>query len=230
MVSKWLMGFWSLVDFLLLAGGGLSVALSILWRKEDLLMNSVLTPDILLSGLVLGIFMLITFVVSIGAIVQANHITMGLVILNYFLVIDSIVVLVVGTYIWIPSLTQRAVFHKKWIGFSREDRIKLQDTWKCCGYFNASDFAEVGGTFCTQTQVDFLNVLDLGNDDNAHFFCVKPYTANSDYILENVFTTVYAMMVPVLCLLLASICVIYKRNEEERFKRIDAKRGGKGFV
>lgn len=223
------MGFWGLVDFLLLAGGGLSVAMSIVFKKEDLVMNTVLTPDILLAGLILGIFLLVTFVVSIGAIVQANHVTIGLVILNYFLLADAIVVLVIGTYIWVPSLTQRAIFHTKWAAFTVEQRVQLQEQWKCCGYFNASDFAEIGG-HCSQTQIDFLNILDLGNDDNAHFFCVKPYTAASDYTLENTFTAVYAMMVPVLCLLLASICVIYKRNEEERFKRIDSKRGGKGFV
>jgi len=223
------MGFWTLVDILLLAGGGLSVAMSIVWRKTDLVMNTVLTPDILLAGLILGICLLITFLVSVGAIVQANHVTIGLVVLNYFLLFDAIVILVVGTYIWVPSLTQRARFHNAWTHLTVDQRITLQNQWQCCGYFNASDFAEVGG-YCTQSQVNFLNILDLGNDDNAHFFCVKPYTAASDYTLENVFTAVYAMMVPVLSLLLASVCVIYKRNETERFKKIDSKRGGKGFV
>jgi len=178
----------------------------------------------------LGISLLITFVFSIGAIVQANHVTIGLVILNYMLLVDSIIVLVIGTFVWFPTLTERAVFHKVWAGLSRDDRITLQDKFSCCGYFNASDIAEVGGTFCTQTQVDFLNALDLANDDNAHFFCVKPVTAFADVTLENVFSAIYGMMVPVLCLLLASISVIYKRKEDERFKKIDAKRGGRGFV
>lgn len=227
---QWLMGFWSLFDLLLLGGGGLSVAMSIVWRNSNFMMQTVLTPSILNAGLVLGIFLLVTFAVSIGAIVQANHVTMGLVILNWILLVDAVVVLVIGTFIWYPSLQERAVFHKAWIGLTDAQRIQLQDQWKCCGYFNASDYAVVGGSYCSQSQVDFLNVLDLTNDLNAHFFCVKPYTAAADYTLENVFTTVYAMMVPVLCLLIASICVIYKRNETERFKKIDAKRGGKGFV
>jgi hypothetical protein len=37
-------------------------------------------------------------------------------------------------------------------------------------------------------------------------------------------------MAVVIALFLASLCVINKRVEEERFKRIDAKRGGRGFV
>jgi hypothetical protein len=212
MVSRYLMGFWTLMDILLLGAGGLSVGMSIVWKKPDLIMNTVLTPGMLLgavlsiflqslpsliiclstAGLILGIMLLITFVVSVGAIVQANHVTIGLVILNYCLVVDSIAVLIVGTFIWYPSLQQRAIFHKAWASFTDPERTMLQNKWKCCGYFNASDIAVVGSgsDFCTQTQVTFLNVLDLGNDDNAHFFCVKPYTAASDYTLENTFTYV----------------------------------------
>lgn len=224
------MGFWAFVDILVLAAGALSVAMSIIYRRQDLLMNMVITPAHLTAGMVLGISLLVTFVVSVGAIVQANHVTMGLVILNYFLLCESIIVLVIGTFVWFPTLTERAVFYTAWKALSSQDRITLQDKFSCCGYFNASDNVEVGGTFCTQPQVDFLNALDLTNDDNAQFFCVKPITGFADYTLNNVFTSIYGFMAPVLCLLLASICVIYKRQEDERFKKIDAKRGGKGFV
>jgi len=230
MVSRKLMGFWALMDVVLLGAGGLAVAMSIIWRSEDLLRNMVLTSSYLTMGLVLGIALLATFVLSIGAIVQANHVTIGLVILNYMLLLDSVIILVIGTVVWMASLTQRDAFHKVWTGMSVDNRIFIQDKFSCCGYFNASDSAEVGGSFCTQTQVDFLNALDLRNDDNAHFFCVKPVTAYTDYALENTFSAIYAFMVPVMGLLLASICVIYKRKEDERFKKIDAKRGGRGFV
>jgi hypothetical protein len=230
MVSKKLMGFWALMDVLLLGAGGLSVAMSILWRGQDLLRNMVFTPTYLTMGLILGIALLITFVFSIGAIVQANHVTIGLVILNYLLLVDVLLILVIGSVMWFPTLRERDLFHKSWIDMSRDDRIFLQDKFSCCGYFNASDVSEVGGSFCTQSQVTFLNALDLRNDDNAHFFCVKAVTAYTDYALENAFSTLYAFIVPVIGLLLASISVIYKRAEAERFKKIDAKRGGKGFV
>jgi len=230
MVSRKLMGFWALMDVLLLGAGGLAVAMSILWRGQDLLRNMVFTPTYLTMGLVLGIALLATFVVSIGAIIQANHVTIGLVILNYMLLLDALIIIVIGTVVWFPTLRERDFFHKSWSDMSRDDRIFLQDKFSCCGYFNASDIAEVGGSFCTQTQVTFLNALDLRNDDNAHFFCVSPVTGYADYALENAFSTLYAFMVPVACLLLASISVIYKRQEGERFKKIDAKRGGKGFV
>lgn len=230
MVSKRLMGCWTLFDVLLLGAGGLSVAMSIVWRSKDLLRNMVFTPTYLNMGLVLGISLLVTFLFSVIAIVKVNHKTMALVILNYMLLLNTMMVIVIGTAVWFPSLRQRSLFHKSWADFTRDERIFVQDKFSCCGYFNASDIAEVGGSFCTQTQVTFLNALDLRNDDNAHFFCVKPVTAFTDYLLENTFSTIYAFMVPALGLLLATICLIYKRKEAERFKLIDAKRGGKGFV
>jgi hypothetical protein len=230
MVSRKLMGFWALMDVFLLAAGGLAVALAIVWRSPDLIRNMTLGSTELTGGLILGITLLVTFAVSIGAIIQANHVTIGLVILNYFLLFDAIMVIVLGTMLWFPSLTERNFFHGKWLGLTPEQRVGLQDQFSCCGYFNASDTAEVAGTFCTQPQVDFLNALDLTNDDNAKFFCVQHVTEAGDAIIGNVFTGLYSFMVPVLCLLLASVSVIFKREEDERFKKIDGKRGGRGFV
>jgi len=230
MVSKRLMACWAFLDALVLAAGGVCIAISIVYRKPDLLMNMVITPSILTAGMVLGISLLVTFMVSICAIVQKNHVTIGLVVFNYVLLIQALIVLVVGTYIWFPTLKERSVFSRAWDALSDQDRITLQDRFSCCGYFNASDREAIGGTFCTLPQVTFLSALDLTNDNNADFFCVKPITAFADYTLNNVFTTIYGFMAPVICLLLASISVIFKRLEDERFKKIDAKRGGKGFV
>jgi len=224
MVSKGLMGAWAFIDFLLLAAGGLSIALSIVWRAPSILMNMALSPEFLTAGMVVGIALSATFVVSLGAVVQRNHITVGFVILNYFLIVDAIVITVVGSMIWFFSLRQRDEFHLKWTALSPNDRITLQDEFHCCGYFNSSDF-QPGGTFCTSPE--FAAGLNANVTTN---FCVTPITAFTDYTLENTFTTVYGFMAVVLSLLVASLCVIKKRQEEERFKRIDAKRGGRGFV
>lgn len=225
MVSRKLMAVWAVLDFLLLIAGVVALALSLTWRAPNLLMNMVLSSTDLTAGTVLGIALLITFAVSICAIVQRNHITIGLVILNSTLLIDAIGIIIIGTFVWFYTLRERANFHVLWAEASRETRITLQDQLKCCGYFNATDLAEVGGNFC-QTQ-DFITGLAANISSN---FCVTPITAFADMTLNNAFTTVYGFMAIVLCLLLASLCVIKKRQEDERFKRIDAKRGGRGFV
>jgi len=225
MVSRKLMGAWAALDFLLLAAGAITIALSIVWRAPNVLMNMVLSPDDLTAGTILGIALLVTFAVSIGAIVQQNHVTIGLVILNYTLVLDAVAIVVIGSFLWVFTLMERANFHAKWVEATPEARITLQDKFSCCGYFNGTDFAEVGGTFCQSA--DFISSLNTTDTSN---FCVTPVTAFADETLNNCFTTVYGFMAIVLCLLLASLCVIKKRQEDERFKRIDAKRGGRGFV
>ncbi|KAJ7184196.1 tetraspanin [Mycena filopes] len=224
MVSKGLMATWAFIDFLLLGAGGMSIALSIVWRAPSILMNMAIDSEFLTAGMVVGIALSVTFLVSLGAVVQRNHITVGFVILNWFLLVDSLLVTVVGSMIWFFSLRQRNEFHTRWLALPAADRLTLQDEFKCCGYFDVSD-AEIGGSFCTST-----TVTQALNTTVATNFCVSPITAFTDYALENTFTTIYGFMAVVLSLLVCSLCVIKKRQEEERFKKIDAKRGGRGFV
>ncbi|KAF7338628.1 25S rRNA adenine-N(1) methyltransferase [Mycena venus] len=224
------MASWAFIDFLLLAAAGMSIGLSIVWRAPNILMNMAISSEFLTAGLVLGIVLAVTFLVSLGAVVQRNHVTIGFVILNWFLIVDAILVTVVGSIIWFFSLRQRAEMQKKWTALSPADRITIQDQHHCCGYFSAND-SEIGGTFCANTT--FTQSLNL-NPNITTNFCVTPITLFTDYTLENTFTTVskpiYGFMAVVLSLLVASLCVIKKRQEEERFKKIDAKRGGRGFV
>lgn len=218
------MGAWVALDLFLLAAGVLTLALSIVWRAPNVLMNMVISSADLTAGTILGIALLVTFVLSIGAIVQRNHVTIGLVILNYALLIDAIGILVIGTFIWMFTLKERANFHVLWAAATPASRITIQNQFKCCGYFNGTDLVELGG-FCQSP--DFVSNLAANVTTN---FCVSAVTNFADVTLNNIFTTVYGYMAIVLCLLLASLCVIKKRQEDERFKKIDAKRGGRGFV
>lgn len=225
MVSRRLMGVWAALDILLLAAGVVTLILSIIWRAPDSLMNMVLSPADLSAGTILGTAFLVTFAISIAGVVQRNHVTIGLVLLNYALLLDSIGVVVIGSFVWFFTLHERANFHELWLGASTSTRIALQDQLKCCGYFNNTDAAVVGGKFCV-TQ-EFINSLNASVESN---FCVAPITKFADQTLNDVFTTVYGYMAIIICLLLATLCVIKRREEEERFKKIDEKRGGRGFV
>jgi hypothetical protein len=224
MVSKKLISVWGFLDVCLLAAGIVSLVLSLVWRAPNILMNMVLSKADLTAGTVLAIFLLITFAISIGAIVQPNHVIGGLVVLNYALVVDAIVIVVIGSFVWFFTLQERNNFYKLWLAANNETRVHLQDQFKCCGYFNGTDNVAIGGYCSSQEMAATLNETVLSN------FCVTPITEFADMTLNNVFTTVYGFMAIVLCLLLATLCVIKKRQEEERFKKIDAKRGGRGFV
>lgn len=219
------MAVWTALDVCLLACGVIALALSLAWKAPNVLMNMVLSTADLTAGTILGVALLITFAISIGAIVQRNHVTIGLVILNWALLIDALGIVVIGTFVWFFTLQERDNFHKLWLEATPAVRLTLQDQLKCCGYFNGTDAVEIGGSFCSsQAVVDALNPEVVTN------FCVTAVTDFADMTLNNVFTTVYGFMAVVLCMLLASLCVIKKRQEDERFKRIDAKRGGRGFV
>jgi len=225
MVSKRLMGVWLALDGLLLISGLISFILSRAWRVPNALMNMVLSSADLTAGTVLGVSLIITFLISIGAIAQKNHVTFGFVILNYALLLDAIGIIVIGTYVWWYTLEERANFHYLWLQASSATRIAIQDKFECCGYFSGSDLAEFGGKFCVSQ--DFVDTLPTAN---VNSYCVTPLTNFADYALNSVFTTVYGFMAIVVCLLLATLCVIRKRQEDERFKKIDVKRGGQGFV
>lgn len=79
------------------------------------------------GGLVLGVGLLITWLLSVFAIVQRNHVTIGLVCLNWVLIIDAIIVFVVGTAIWFWSLRQRNEFHTVYEQLPAASRIFIQD-------------------------------------------------------------------------------------------------------
>lgn len=105
-----------------------------------------------------------------------------MILLNWMLLVDSLVILVVGTFIWFYTLQERANFHVVYSALSVEKRVLVQDALKCCGYFNSTDLAEVGGGFCSSS--DFIQ-----NANNATGnFCVGPITAFADYTLNNIFT------------------------------------------
>ncbi|KAM5539129.1 hypothetical protein V8D89_007352 [Ganoderma adspersum] len=225
MPSKRLMSFWALSDICLLVAGVILVVFSQIYHMPNLMINFTLSNDMLLSGLVAGVFLLITFAFSIGAIVQKNHVTGGLVILNWLLVVDAIVILIVGTVLWFFSLQQRANYLTVFQAASPTVRIEIQDKFSCCGWFTPNDTVEFGG-FCTN--LTFANSL-VDPNNTATGRCVGPVTTFTDYTLNNVFT-IYGFMAVVISLFLATMCVIKRRQEEERFKKIDAKRGGRGFV
>ncbi|KAE9407093.1 tetraspanin [Gymnopus androsaceus JB14] len=218
MPSKRLMGMWAFFDFCLLAAGVVSLVFSIIYRKQDILLNLAISQADLTAALVLGIMLIATFVFSIGAIVQKNHVTMGLVILNYH-----------ARRRRNCCALQRNNFHPLYLALPDSSKAFIQDKFSCCGYFSGSD-GVVPSKFCTVTQIAFTNALDPSDVHNSAAFCVEGVTGFTDYTLNQIFSYCYGFMPLVLGLLLFTLCVINMRKEEERFKKIDAKRGGKGFV
>lgn len=224
MVSKQLLGVWAFFDFALLAFGAVAVAMSIIIQgSDDPLIQITFIPAHLMAALILGVLLLVTFVISIGAIIQQAHILVPLIVLNWALVVDGIAVVVVGCMMWVATLAERSGFKDRFIGESSDFQIKIQDKLNCCGYMFPNETTQTisfGGTVCPNP------AAALARNSS----CVLPLTDFTDNTLNSAFTLIFAFMFAIIPLLLATLCVIKKREEDERFKRIDSKRGGRGFV
>jgi len=220
MANKKLIGFWAFFDFCLLAAGIIAIVFAVLWNiSNDPLRNLVITHHDTAAGLGLGVLLIITFVISIGAIVQPNHVTLPLAILNWALLLDSLATVAIGTVVWWATLEERLNFG---IAFNATDDATkqiLQDTLQCCGYFFPNETGNV-------IEKGFCGTSQRTNATG----CVTPVTAFADSSLNDIFTTIYGFAAVIIGLFVATLCVIKTRHETERFRRIDAKRGGRGFV
>lgn len=218
MLSKKLIGAWAFFDICLMAAGVLSLTLSIVWRQPNLLLNLTFDGIKVTAGTILGTLLLATFVLSLVVIIQRG--TLGLKILNVALLANAIAILVIGTHFWIFTLYERNNYHTLFGQQSNETKIAIQDMLNCCGYFNATDEVAFGGTTCpNQAAATAVNN-----------FCVTPITKFTDLTLNHVFSTIDGFMAIVIGLFLANMCVIKKRQELERFEKIDSKRGGHSFI
>jgi hypothetical protein len=130
--------------------------------------------------MVLGILYAVTFVISVGAIVQRNHVTIGLIVLNWLLILDTAFTVLFASVLWFRTLQEQDNFEKVWIAAPAQTRLTLQDEWNCCGYRNSTNI-EVGGTVCSTPAVA-----------NATIGCMNQFTGLADTLLNETFTYVYS--------------------------------------
>lgn len=74
---------------------------------------------------------LITWAISIGAVIQRNHRNAGLFFLNWVLIVNMLYVLVLGTLIWVFTLHELDNFHKVYSEQAPATRIAFQDMVRC---------------------------------------------------------------------------------------------------
>ena len=165
--------------------------------------------------MILGILYAVTFIISVGAIVQRNHVTIGLVVLNWLLIFDTAFTILFASVFWFRTLQERANFEQVWIAAPAQARLTLQDEWQCCGYRNSTNI-ELGGTACS--------TLDVAN---ATIGCMNQFTALADDLLVETFTyvyisrgcdayrsrfarTIWGFTAITLCLFITTLCVMKK--------------------
>jgi len=218
MPSKQLKITWGLLNICLLAIGAISLAFSIAWRAPNVERHFIVSTMDLNAGLALGIMLIITWMISVGAVLQPNHVTLPLVFTNWALIGDAVAVLVIGSSIWFYSLRETAGYLKVWTASSDTTRQQLQDLFQCCGYTNSTELASFSG-FCSDE-----------NFAASQVGCASILVPKADYTLNNIFSSIFGFMAVVICFFLATVCMVYRRKQTERFRLIDEKRGGRAFV
>jgi len=216
MPSKQLMAVWGLLDFCLLAAGAITIAFSMVFRSSDVVRALILSQLDLNLALALGIVYGVVFVVSIGAIIQQNHITIGLAIFNWLLIVAAVLTVIYGSNLWFMTLREEHNFGTLWNATTPAKRMAIQDKFLCCGFLNNTSVEPAG--FCSNP------VFQMNNGCSAQFIQV------ADNVFNQIFSTIFGFTAIITCLFVATLCVIHKREEQERFRKIDAKRGGRGFV
>lgn len=224
--------FWGL-DSLYLAAGIVLIVVAEVFRMSDgsgsslgkmTLRRLVVSDSDLTGGIVLGVMFLISFLFSIpGYITSKGHdergaTTKGLATFAWTLVVTVLTNIVVGSAIWFFTLRERNEFYSVWLKQPAATQAFLQDSLQCCGYWNAT----AAGSFTVNTGF-CANVQNVTADP-----CVTPITSFADTLLNDIFSTIFGFMAVQVLLFLCTICVINDRHEEERFRKIDEKRGVRG--
>ncbi|OCF30406.1 hypothetical protein I316_07974 [Kwoniella heveanensis BCC8398] len=212
---KKLLIVWSFLDFCLLAAGVLCIVTSIILTQPNQLIIGLMKDhfDFKMIGISLGSTFIAGTVLSIPAIISSYEKMALLKALNWYLVMLASLTLAISEFeqIWhrTPEATQQAI----------------QNKFSCCGYFNGtlSGGLITQAGFCTDSEM-------AASQPGCQTIITSASSPGSDYTLSNIFTTIFGFEAIIAALFLATVCVINERNIAVRFKRIDEKRGGGGFV
>lgn len=122
--------------------------------------------------------------------------------------------MLVGLVIWFFTLKARANLSTLWAAQPASTQSLLQQTFKCCGYTNATSPPFIQDSVCT-------NALVAANLEG----CVSPFSKFANQYLDIIFTGVFGIVAIDAMLVLTIACVLKDRKEKERYRLIDEKHG-----
>lgn len=225
---------WLFFDFLHFGGAAVCFVFAFIWRglgPADLTLPNLLLRRLVVSekdslaAAALGTYIVLTCLYSIYVLLYTRKSGTSLKHLNAFnvaILVGLCTAVAIGSAVWFFTLHERTEFEEIWMQQSPAIQAFLQDSLQCCGYWNASASGHFTAStgFCGTPQVEA----------NATFAtaCVVPMLQYADNTLNNVFSTVYGIVVIQCCLFLATSCLRADKKEMERFRQIDAKIGRRG--
>ena len=145
-----------------------------------------------------------TFILSLVGIAQKGKAILGLILLNWMLIVDGLAIIIIGSFIWFHTLMERNNYFHTYNAQTNATIAAVQDKvrsvflqqcsligaygilnpalqFSCCGYFFPNETTIVHTGFCSNATI--LNTTAT---------CVGPITHFADVTLNEIFRCVYA--------------------------------------
>ncbi|KAF1991633.1 tetraspanin [Aulographum hederae CBS 113979] len=209
-------------DFVFVATGGLIMGFSLisesLIRATPTIGN--VAQDLLLgecpltAGVVNAVFIFVTFVIGLPALVLPNN-RGWLRAQGWAVVLCGTFTLILGLVIWFDTLATRSNLSSIWGQTPPLDQSLLQEKFNCCGYLDSQSPPFIQDGTCP-------NALIAAQKQG----CVQPFSDFANSYLDLIFTSAFGIVGIDVVMLLSVVVMIKHRQELERYRHIDEKNYG----
>ncbi|KAF2655484.1 hypothetical protein K491DRAFT_716177 [Lophiostoma macrostomum CBS 122681] len=224
MVAKLMLVFVGF-DVLFAMCGGLLMGFSLIAEQtmtasptiNNVAQNLLLDQCPLTAGVVNGIFIFVTFLLSLPALfLPANR--GWLRAQGWLVVVCATFTLGLGLAVWVGTLQTRVKLSGIWGNQPPLVVSLLQQKFDCCGYFNATTPPFEVDNVC-------LNSLVAAQKGG----CIAKFSSFANSYLDLIFTAAFGIVGVDVILVMCVAMVLKYRQEQERYRHIDQKNNAGGF-
>ncbi|KAG6139257.1 hypothetical protein E4U24_007390 [Claviceps purpurea] len=163
-----------------------------------------------------GLVLAASVVVLLGVVFAGRRrwLQMG----GYLVIVCGVYSLCLGVYLWVMTLKLKRNFFGTYLGLRPSEQALVQESFQCCGYYNATTPAFVTDAFCSSPAAAAL----------IHG-CGAGISSYGNLHIGNFFTALFGMVGVDAVLILSIACLLKDRKERERYRHIDEKSGFRTF-
>ncbi|KAG0265477.1 phospholipid scramblase 1 [Actinomortierella ambigua] len=180
--------------------------------------EAVISPEIEITGTVIGGFVAITSLVGYVAGVKPIERKKILVVFCWLVLVAILAELALGGVVWFKTLRMRSLFDEKWrqewpasLKVQFQEMLEQDGYGYCCGYsWNKGDVVSEG--ICAKNPLEFPG-------------CEEKISAFADGYLRKLFTSLFGFTIVNVFCFITTVILIQARNDEERYIRIGRKEG-----
>ncbi|QPH18839.1 hypothetical protein C2857_003939 [Epichloe festucae Fl1] len=209
------------INILFLATGALQLGFSLIAKSQignqpkgghEAILTLLFGMFPLTAGIVNGAFILATFAFTLLGLMSPMRawLKAG----GYMIVICGLFTLCLGVYLWVMTLRIKDGFFATYLVLKPDVQSLIQQSFQCCGYYNATTPAFITDPACPSPAAA---ALVRG--------CGSAISSFSNLSIDNVFTTLFGMVGVDAILILSIACLLKDRKERERYRNIDEKSG-----